>query len=69
MNEARRKVLQFLEDNNAPEPWDHVNRISATTYNGEIVAVMESMDCGDAIVTVGEKYKDYLFRGEQNERN
>lgn len=63
---ARDKVYEFLERNATMEPWDHVNHVTATTHNGEILAVTETMDNGDTIVTIGEEYEKLFFRGEGN---
>lgn len=65
--EERRRVEAFLEENRTQEPRDHVAKLRAITAGGEILAVIETMDGGDAIVTMGKEMKEYrdsFFIGE-----
>lgn len=48
------ELEKFLEDNRGVEPWDYVKEQKVIKADGHIVAVIDAMDCGDAIVTLGE---------------
>lgn len=56
MTDQERKVAQFLEDNREQEPWDYVEKTEAVMVRGEVVAVFETMACGDCIATFGDSY-------------